>query len=233
MEKRGVSHIEVILAFVLFMGFVGFAIYFFNPLKNPIVGETFSKSAFNEIIKNSSTEVVSYSIKILSDPLPNIVAINISDLGPGMNALAENYDGNRLNAEIENRLVYVQINGNNFIVIKFNAEFVPETISEHPLLDESFYDIASVNSERLVSKAKILQMNKSYYSDAGYDSLKNSLKIQKEKSFGFRMIFDESYSINAEIADFSKSEVFAYEEKVKVLAQNGEIKFANLIVKTW
>ena len=67
--KKGISHIEIILAFVLFIGFVGFALFFFRPTDTSRLVDTSLIYTFDEIEKKAGVEVGEYVVKI-SDDIP-------------------------------------------------------------------------------------------------------------------------------------------------------------------
>ena len=67
-NKRGLGHIEAILAFVLFIGFLIFAFYFFSPFSggNRLLDSSIDY-AFREININTSIDMESYSVVINND----------------------------------------------------------------------------------------------------------------------------------------------------------------------
>lgn len=82
MNKRGASHVEMIIAFVLFTGFLISALIFFSPTRTSRLVDSTLAYAFNEIQDASITRLTTYSIKIKENtevdppiPAPDIIPI--------------------------------------------------------------------------------------------------------------------------------------------------------------
>src|SRR3989344_282914 len=62
--KKAGAHIEIILAFIIFFSVIGFALYFFSPLKSSRIVDSTLDYAFAEIIKNVSVDIDTYTVII-------------------------------------------------------------------------------------------------------------------------------------------------------------------------
>src|SRR3989344_2949597 len=98
MNKKGMSHVEIILSFVIFITAVGFALYFFNPGDSDRLVESSLTYAFTEISENTSLEIKIFTVLIKHDnPInENSIAFNFS--GIGEETRVETYEGVLLNS---------------------------------------------------------------------------------------------------------------------------------------
>ncbi len=62
MKKRGLSHIEFILAFVLFLTAIGSALYYFNPLPETRVTASSANNFANAMTKKAEVDLTSYRV---------------------------------------------------------------------------------------------------------------------------------------------------------------------------
>lgn len=235
LNKRGMKHVEVILSFLIFIVAVGFALYFFSPFSNDRVVNSYLDYTFREIDGNTSVRVDTFSISVNSGASPpNTIAINLSDVNQSLHSWAKEYGGNPLysSREVGGDLVYVESplgwNGIDFILVRFSEEFTETTgmFAEH---EESYYDIASYDTDELMSEKKLLDLNKSYYED--YQSLKDSFNIVGA-NFGFSLVFANDVIISEKPIP-EGLDVFSESKRIEVLRKNGEIVFADFSVKVW
>ena len=82
--KRGISHIEVVLSFLIFAVAVGFALFFFSPANSTRLIETTLDYTFREISDRTGTTLEIYSVIVNGSnpdiPLPphlNTITIEI------------------------------------------------------------------------------------------------------------------------------------------------------------
>src|SRR3989338_4636988 len=83
MRKRGIGHIEVILAFILFVGFLLFGLYFLNPLDSGRVLDSSLFYAKDAIKDNVSSNLLVYSIIIDSPSDAVSVPLSIEGIDGG------------------------------------------------------------------------------------------------------------------------------------------------------
>ena len=91
MTKRGLTHIEVLLSFLIFMGFVVFALYFFSPFQTSRLVDSSLDYAFREIIKNTTIEIETYSFWFdVSGYESEVKKIRIENIDSSKIVIAEN-----------------------------------------------------------------------------------------------------------------------------------------------
>lgn len=241
MQKRGLSNIEFILSFVLFVGFVIAALYFFNPVRDVKVLESSKSYVIGELTRNTTIELDSYSVKIMPaadasrSTSEGVIAVNIPGIASAKNVRVEDYYGNKINSSRAGDNVYFNIetgkNTVNFTIIKFSEDFIAGNVSGRPLPDARYYKIASSSTSNVMSEKRLRQMNDIYYND--YLLLKKQLGIPTEVDFAFELEFPNGYKISATRDIPVRAEVFAENNIKEVLREDGTTEFANFMVKIW
>lgn len=234
MKKRGASHVEVILAFVLFIVAVGFALYLFNPGQGDRIVESSLEYAFREIVKNTSTQVETFSVVIHNAGIVDDTVAFDFDGNVGKTR-AETYNGTVLES-FNGGPVYVRSTrgweGIDFIFVRFGEEFNQTTgLSATP--DESFYEIASSNVQEVLSERKMLELNNTYYTDYLDLKAEEGFNLPDRVNFGFTVSFSDGEEIKAEQQTPAGLNVFSEENRVEFLRTDGRIEYADLIVKVW
>ena len=242
MNKRGISHIEVMLSFLIFAGFVIFALYFFNPFQQSsrLVSSSLDY-AIREISKNATTEIEIFSINMdVSGSGGNIKKIKIEGVDRSKNVVVENRhgtivpsrrDGVSDNTDFDSSLVHDGDPTKGFAIFKFSYDFPQGTLTGGGggQLDE--YTVSSYNKMEYLSEKKIKDLNNSYY--LNYVDLKKGFNLPERVDFGFMLEFDSNDFIEAQKKVPEGVELFSDIKRVEVLRINGEVRFANLIVRVW
>ncbi|MBS3077069.1 hypothetical protein J4233_02245 [Candidatus Pacearchaeota archaeon] len=237
MKKKGISHIEMILSFTLFIAAVGFGLYFFNTGDSSRLVDTTLTYAIREIEGNTSTSIEVFSVGVNSSAIPNgPLALNFS--GIGGNASVETYDGNILGSSRGgdgNELVYVSSNwaNENVLFVSFGEEFQDGSVPTGAEHNETYYKIGSSEVRVLLSEKKFKALGGRYRAD--YKELKNqdNFNLPSRADFGFSLVFDNGINISAENEIPDNFEVFSKTKRVEVLKEDGSRAFADLVVKVW
>lgn len=240
MDKRGISHVEVLLSFLIFIGFVIFALYFFNPGNTSRVVGSSMDYIFSEIEDEVFVAVESYSISIndIGRALGDSITVEVKTKLSGWNVRVENWRGDAIPSRREGDLVHfrksgvVYGGGKGFVVVKISEDYEPYSGAVGGSLhDETIYEIASSNTDRVVSEKRFKDLKSRYETD--YINLKEEFNLPGRVEFGFRLRFDDGSEIIAENEIPNGVDVFSELKRVEVLRENGEIKFADLFVKIW
>ena len=243
MNKRGISHIEVMLSFLIFAGFVIFALYIFNPFQQAsrLVNSSLDY-AIREIINNATTNIEIFSVYMDVSERGNVKKIKIAGVDSKKNAVVENRhgiivpsrrDGVSDNTDFDSSFVHDGDPTKGFATFKFSYDFSAGTLTGGGggQLDEDKYKIGSYNKMELLSEKKIKELNNSYYTD--YSGLKRGFNLPERVDFSFMLQFDSNDFIEAQKKVPDGVELFSDIKRVEVLRTNGDIKFANLIVRVW
>lgn len=236
MKKRGISHVEIILSFVLFVVAVGFALYIFSPGGGSRIAESSLDYSFIEITRNTSTSVETFSVIINKSVITgNLIALNFS--GVLGNVSVRTYNEEKLDSSRFGDLVIVEgpssgWSNTDLIYVSFGQEFGDDGLAQVEV-NNSYYSIGSSISKKIVSEKNFLSLNSTYYSS--YSSLKgrNQFNLPQRVDFGFSLVFEDNDSIVSEKKIPAGLESFSESRRVEVLRTNGEIVFADLNVKVW
>ncbi|HVY01697.1 MAG TPA: hypothetical protein VHA12_02960 [Candidatus Nanoarchaeia archaeon] len=238
MFKRGIGHVEAILSFLLFIGFVFFALYFFSPVGNTNIIDSSLQYTLNKLIQNNSVEMLSFSVKINRNNIQNgqrSIAVEfppeVMNLPSNYKARAETYEGKYLPTTRTGNMVYFDIGTEDFAIIKFCEDFPENTpASESPQWNQSAYTLASSSSKQIISEKKILQMNNSYYSD--YDQLKSQFDIPGQVTFGYNIKI-ENYVISGPKNIPVGVDVYSTLLRKELLKKDGNSLFGEVSVQIW
>lgn len=242
MNKRGISHVEIMFSFLIFMGFVLFSLYFFSPFKTGRLIESSLEYGFREIKNYASIDIEIYSVVLNLQPMPagEVIAIMLPNSLTNANVRAENYLGEAIPSRRDSSnsdIFYIKFaeadygGGKGFASIKISNDFEPylENVAS-AAVDEDLYKLASSNSEKVISEKKIIELRNSYNDD--YEALKKNFNLPNKINFGFSIVFPVD-KVEALKETPKNQEIFSNNERVKVLRTNGGIEFADLIVKIW
>jgi hypothetical protein len=221
-DKRGIGHIEIIMSFVMFILFLGFAFYFFSPFQS---GRTMKSSldyVFDEIVQEASITLESYSVVLEG----GCGVVNISSETSGK-VLIFDKDGNSLGGLRELDSFCGFGNPEGFITILISEEF-PQNAGPCPALGAPCSNISSSNNEFAISNKSFYELVVRYDSD--YFMLKDDFNIGVD--FAFSLVFDDGTGNFAEKEVPANLEVLSNKDRVKVITTEGFV-FADLIVKVW
>ncbi|MDO8508463.1 MAG: hypothetical protein Q7S27_02140 [Nanoarchaeota archaeon] len=254
MEKRGISHIEVILSFLIFIGFIMFALYFFSPFEGSRLIESSLEYAFIDLIKNTSVELKIYPVVIEGDTknkAENIIEIEIPENDNELNLRVENYLGEPIpsrRSSTDLKLIRVKLedsifdnfDGKGFINMKFSKDITsyspPEDLNG-AIIDQSsgkMYNIGSGNVIKAISEKKLIDLKTLYeISPEDYNNIKKSFNLPSRVNFGFAMVYDGGQKIETTKEIPPGVEVFSKKKRIEILNLGGKIEFGEIIVKVW
>lgn len=235
MNKRGVSHLEMIISFVLFVGFVASALYFFTPGRSNIVADSVLSYAVSEIKDNASTVLESYSIVIDSSIGYGFLDVSEIDFGD-KKLFAETYNGEKVPANKEGDKVYLEritvtFADRNFVVLKASRDMNPTVLTITPAAQNMNYRLASSKKEIIFSEMLLEKLAENYEVD--YEGLKERFNLPSRSNFGFRLSFGDGSEIKAEKMVPGQIDIFADASKVRVLRESGEVVNADFVVRVW
>ena len=244
-EKRGMTHIEIVLSFVIFVVALAFALIFFSPGSGDRLIDSSLVYVLREIEKNTSHDFIVISVSINNEKIGDdesegdeIHVINIEIEGienEKMKTSAWTIDGTSLKSARLGDFVFIEDGSERwvdieFIMIMFNEEFEDDTVNEG-VFQEEYYDIASSESKKVISERKFIELAKEYEED--YARLKESFNLPARVNFEFSLQFSNSESIIAKKEIPENLEVFTEKKRVEVLRENNEVVFADLMVGVW
>lgn len=234
MKKKGVSNIEMVLAFLIFIGAVLFTVYFLNNQINKS-GKTESIDyIYNKISEITNENVETYSIKLNNQNL-NIIRLDLGrsfSFEEGVGAYS--ISGSKIPISLSGNVIYLDANNIDevfFIRISKGISANYTSFSNLPAVNVSNYEIASRTQNDLISEKKLEEMKRSYEGD--YNKLKTDLGIGRDNNFGLNVVFS-TFDFIIIGKDVSKqAEVFSNKKRVEIIRKDGSTAFADVQIKVW
>jgi hypothetical protein len=224
MKRRGMSHIEIILAFLIFVSATTFVLYFFIPTGKSIIPSSLDLTA-NQVKINLTTSIQQHSIKIF--PPTQDVSVPIGGL-TNYKSSSYNLEGNRLNSTYLQEKAYIHTEDSDFIYLILSTDIVEMVPSSN--VDGANYELGSTISRDVISQMKFIELNKSYWSE--YDSLKENLKLPKGIDFGIVISSDDIiYTMKKDPPQ--NIEVYSKIVRSELLTLDGKLRPVNMEVYVW
>jgi hypothetical protein len=190
-NKMGKGHIEVIISFIVFIGFLVFLFVIFNPLNKP-VNKNLTNIVFFNIGENITTNITSSSIRINDDvnidgqgcftiqesDLPSLVCVNPKKI------LAKNSSETIVASKVNNG-ININFGGQDKFYIIYCSEEITENENIETdciSLNRENFTIGMINTRNAWSEKKLEKFEEEYLSN--YDTLKDKL-IPEGNDFGF------------------------------------------------
>lgn len=229
-DKKGVSHIETILAFVLFIGFLIFAFVFLSPFQGNRTLDSSLEYAEIEVSKFAEVEIETYSLLISELVTPITIGISISGAIP-FNAFVKDSSENQIASFTENGIVNFVKPVDNFVKIIYSESFEEGETIAGTLVDPIDYTISSFETGKIFSEDKFNQLKVEY--DSNYFNLKTQFNLPNRVDFGFSIVFNDGSEIIGEREIPENFEVISTLDRVEIIRTTGEIEFVDLIVRVW
>ncbi len=246
-NKKGQMHVEIIISFVIFVGFVIFLIVIFNPFKQTS-NEGTTNFVFLNVDNNLSTSLSSVSIKI-NDPdvigaskgagcfeIDNIIGLKCNG---ERNLLVKDKEDNILKSQIVSDKIRIETstlpeNEDTFYTLYCSDEILPnqDELSNCHLLDinNEDYILGKISEKSVWSRKNLERFNATYFND--YNNLRKEIVPSGSdfaiKIFDFQKIeFDISNNIPQGVSVFAKS------MSIEILNETADIKQASVTVITY
>ncbi|MBX4196551.1 hypothetical protein KW805_03110 [Candidatus Pacearchaeota archaeon] len=229
--KKGASHIEIILAFILFIGFVVIGFYFFSPQSSRLAESSLSYS-LREIIQNTTIPVTTYGVRIEEGShADDVIPIDVM-VSAGRKVRAED-DSGILKARIGSQgVTYVQLGPNMFVTLEYADDLPagsePADVVAQP--GKKYYSLASTREENIMSEKRIRELNQTYF--AHYEDLKKEFNLPDRVDFGFNIRLQDM-TITSMPPIPGGVNIYSTNVRVEVLRENGEREFSDLVVSVW
>jgi len=224
MIKRGSSHLEMILAFVLFVGFTIFLLLYIRPYENNTLPDSILLRLQEGFREKTYTNLTVLFVKSNDS---NCIKMDLS----GFNASGESVTRNAVNDALVNSYVSADI-----LSIESSASNVSYYVSVSPEFNsggsyscsnsEKNYKVGSVNTNILISNNLMNDFKNRYEND--YDNLKSDLLIPATVDFS---IVSGEYNLTRNIPD--GVDVIAKTMTEEVLYSNGSIQIREFIFRIW
>lgn len=230
MNQRGMSHIEVILATLMFVGFIVFAFYFFTPMSKNSIADSSVDYLIRELENNLTVEVQKYSV-ILNSDSKTFVNVSINNIGISDRVRVEDYHESVLSSSIENGDIYFDRAGNEYAIIYLSEDlpYVTNSISSNELEQEPPLGASSVSN--MLSIIRLKEIVNIYNSN--YEELKGKLNIPSQTDFSFYFQYSNGTTIRVSKKIPENVNIYSDQKYYEVLNAEGSRGFGKLVVLTW
>jgi len=227
-KKKGMSHIEVVISFVMFIIFLVFLYFIFEPaLKKPRDEQYIIDNLKEELVDYMSTSLTSYTLTLGSEELPVGSCFKISS-PVNKNATIEDID--TYYNQVDMLAIDSSIEEGKELEVYQSGDFEEgfPSLDSCTELSSEHYSVSSQKTKNYILESKIEKTKQEYNEDIS--SLKEKLKISN-KNFWFSIIG------NVSEAPSIPEDVNVYVEEIPVIyikKQNPQVKRDDkLIVKVW
>ncbi len=246
MNKKGVSHVEVILAFLLFIFAVFFILTLFPPWQAAVPQDN---SKINQLLlkfqQNASTELSEMGIQMnnAGNQLNNVnnLAFFIPLSQENLNSRIADIDGSIFDSYPQQNGSGYEIcaqaqNGNwpYFFYIRTSQRIAQSSLDSSacpPSVNEAYYTITSTEQRKVLSEKGILDLNDSYYGN--YSALKSYLGVSGQDNFDFMINFSDGKIIEGKTEIPQNLNVNSINKRMEVLRLDGETGFADVNIRIW
>ena len=227
MKKRGFSHIEIILGFVMFVGALLFAFFY---LKLSYGNMNKHSEADYSQVENAMKELVyEYSVRINDSKInknQDIVYVTVNVTG---NSSVFNYTGFKSASylsESDMRLYFNRTMTGYRYDLRISKGIDNSAVLSAQLINPDYYTISPQLARNIISEKKMLTLNTSYYKD--YEALKKSIGIKND--FGIYAKVGEKEIIMTRQKD---KVVYAESKNRELLKSDGQVVFGNVRIEIW
>jgi hypothetical protein len=237
--KKSQAHLEIVISFVIFVGFLIVILFFINPFKTTTQSYASLDELQNNILANISNNYQSVSLILKADPSGNCFAINDTLLS-NENLLAFDSAGGLISADRQFGRIYLDISNIPSGVDKryyrlflsdyfMNVSFNPVSCTP---LNEGDYSLGVLGFETSVSHTALANFNKSYIQN--YNNLRNFLGTTKDFDFVVydlqkKILFNESLSKHSIIM----GNIFARDIPLSLINSTGYKQQIILNLRVW
>ncbi|MFH1307340.1 MAG: hypothetical protein ABIH72_00630 [archaeon] len=229
MNKRGMSHIEMIASFLIFVGFLLFLLAFLNPIKESPINENLLDLAERGIIERGSVEIFKAQM-YLKQPYSGCFGYDL-DVS---SVVVFNEKGNILQADYSGGYLYIDATSGELFTIHSFMDLEENTFSPGScsIFDEENVTLGLSKNSKVIYFNRLSNFSQEY--NDNYESVRNSVNLPSRNDFGFILRTSGGNEIiRAMKSTPSGLNAVAREIPVEVLYRNGTISYAVLNVRIW
>lgn len=215
-------HIEIVVAFLLFMGFIIFLLSYIQPYKSTGLSDSIVsglEDSFQESAKINST-----SVFIKADSQGECFSVYLGSFGD-VNSSVKSVEGAGVGSYFNGTHLHIDSARGSFRAVLSNGINESSVLSCPPLSEEN-YTIGSLESLEGISYLKIKSIKERFTND--YEILKKEFLIPSNMDFA---ISSDDLELDMPKTSPVESEVFANSQSYKVIYPNGDIQTKEFIFK--
>jgi len=226
MNKKGISHIEMILSFVIFMGFLIFVLSIFQPFKTEEKGDINLDTLEREILDKIVVNVESFSINLVSKKDCFYFPYSTDKVA------VKDEDGEIVEGYSSGGNIFIR-SSKQFFYIYSSNEFIEKSFSGScNALKETDYSLGLFKTLKMASSIKLEQLQQDYTQD--YENTKKVLEIPASQEFSFSVrdtLGTNLLGVEKQVPRTEK--VLARDVPIQISYPDGNFKYAVLNIRTW
>ena len=226
---RGMSHIEMVLAFLLFLGAVMFSLIFLQNSKHVQTTTYESDSVVRSIVHNITVPAIFQTIVFNTSTTNQIIALPFSSVMP---VVVVNVSGASLLGSYNDGLLTInRKDGGRVATIVASSGVETGAQALQGVADARAYTLGVSQERTLPAVLMIVGLARSYQ-DA-YLETKTALGIPSGTEFGFTLHNETGILIGAQRAIPAGVSIVNKKERMEFLLPNGRTSFLELEVQAW
>jgi lipopolysaccharide export LptBFGC system permease protein LptF len=239
-EKKGGGHIEIILSFVIFIGFISFILYFLNPFQQQDLTEGYLQIIENRILENISTELVSITL-VLDENEENCVSIKspLSEKRKDYNLISKNQKEKIITSSAQNPKgkVLIKPNNENVFFLYFNEDFVEhsDNLDDCEEIEPDKYQFGMRVLSQIVSLPRINESKRNLKErfNEEYNELKEKIGLPASIEFDL-MFYDLKGNLLVNLDKTApRTTVYSKRVPIRILDKDGEMVYGFMNIRVW
>ncbi len=223
MNKRGMnSHVEMMLASIIFILFFFFVITFLEPYKTNILTTTINDGIFYNFKNLVSIDVRKFFLSFNDTVFSECFCVPL-DINGDYGSIVTDINGNVITSNVNTDKLNIYSN-NPYYYIYFSENFsksIPTTCSE-----TTQYNIGGILDSEFFFYDKLKELETKYYSN--YEEVKKNLGIPPQFNFNI-----ESNIVSMKTNIPSDIPVIAKEYRESIIYNNGTIINTIFLIRVW
>jgi hypothetical protein len=238
-NRKGSGHLEMIISFVFFVGFIFFLFLMLKPYDTKTMPESLLRGLINSFEKETLTNLTTFFLEAEYIKFPQGLTCFSIDLSDEENIPTTSYSKSFARDELDNKVssslsssgilkISKSSNTKNYFKVSISPEFEGEVLSSSCGKLEN-YEIGSILNIKVLSYSLLNNLKTEYFSN--YEGLKEDLGVPAV--YDFAITSGDLPEINMNKIVPSSAEVLARNYYFNVLKTNGDLINAGFNLKVW
>lgn len=235
-NKKGGSHVGIIISFVIFVSFLLFFYTIIQPAISRQEKQSFLDSVESKIINEASAELKTASVKIVDSTYGGCLKFEelLEGVGMDSNLISTDEDGSILPTGISEEEIQVDVGEKSFFRVHNSEEFeeVDEELENcQPIQEKIGYNIGLLRSDLEVFESRILDIRERYEDD--HFELREDLGILPGNEFGFDFTYSNGTTISVGQVQTAGLDIYISDSQIQYISKEGNREVGTLNVRVW
>jgi hypothetical protein len=235
-DKKGSGHLEMMFAFVFFLGFIFFLFVIIKPYDEEILPDSIVRGLASSFEEQTSTNLTSFYLQVRYPQGFNKNCFKINEIpvfkftsSSASNSSVTDIDGNF----IESKLVpggnfFIKDNTKRDFRVLMSPDFIDAEFGGCDMISEDNYTIGNLLERKVISYSSVVNMKNRYETE--YENLKNDLGVPPIYDFA---ILSSDELLNMDRGRPSSTEAYAKNFIYEVLKSDGTLINARFVINVW